>query len=848
MNENEELKEEQNQGQNPVQNPGQGQNEYNEQMVAMQREMAAMRATIERLQGQPVQQGQPMQPQAPQGQPRPMQMQQVPPYQAPPAQPRPQPQMSKPQMNPMQYYVPGVYSGQAQGQIRPQGQQMQPQAPQGQPMPQQGQPVQPRQIPPQMQQSPQQAQPVYGQQPAPQPRPVQQPSYVQQIQQGQPTYGQQPVSQPRQMQPQQIPPQAYIQPMMQPPVQKKHKNLEVDIGTIVMGIVASVLILIGLTLFAVAIWGDIDEIIKIIMMFAVSVAILTVGLIGYIKSKNGFFTSVTGCGVGAMYISLFTTYGYFEMMNPYVLFAILAVFTVGVFFIGRKKSIVFKVIGEVAILVSACFGVYIMGQIEGESDSFTIYMVMTAFVIVLSVFYTEMNRTKGLLHNLPGITLSFISAVVLSFISGYHFQMPEVTAVISLSVWSLFFLYLAFAYVRRIEKENKNTGVSAIYAVFVMLLLLINMIMLFNSSDADPVSIYILMAIFHIGLWGITEMRRKKDIVRGISVVMILVLLLAAVASFGSFFEVLGVGIVALPVILLGYLMKDKFYIVISFILLILFGLETDTEYQSKFFFLVLIIWSVCIIAQLLFLSIMKQVYHCAWKILSYLSILVFMFRAVRELPAITDLSVMMAFAYMYGLMVILTILVLLTPFSKSWIQAGERENPVVITAAAVNAVLLITGIVLQFLPLSVIPHICVMVFLVVAAVTFLLPIYAVYGKHTGFAIYNGMKFILISLCIVLGWQGEGYLISVLWLILAVVFVGLGFGWKKQGVRIFGLVLSLICICKLLIFDIRYDNSILRATSFIICGVLCFGINLIYIIADKNMKKAEKAAGQIGEQ
>lgn len=51
----------------------------------------------------------------------------------------------------------------------------------------------------------------------------------------------------------------------------------------------------------------------------------------------------------------------------------------------------------------------------------------------------------------------------------------------------------------------------------------------------------------------------------------------------------------------------------------------------------------------------------------------------------------------------------------------------------------------------------------------------------------------------------------------------------------------LLCVVKLVLVDIRYDNVLLRAAGFFVGGILCFGISLVYNLVDKWMGRRENA-------
>ena len=93
---------------------------------------------------------------------------------------------------------------------------------------------------------------------------------------------------------------------------------------------------------------------------------------------------------------------------------------------------------------------------------------------------------------------------------------------------------------------------------------------------------------------------------------------------------------------------------------------------------------------------------------------------------------------------------------------------------------------------------------------------------------------LLVLFC---GFSLPKVLLSVGLLVLAVLLILFGFWKSRKPVRIYGLILVLVSICKLILLDISYGKLELRAFSFLICGVICFGISFLYNRMDKNNSK-----------
>ena len=82
----------------------------------------------------------------------------------------------------------------------------------------------------------------------------------------------------------------------------------------------------------------------------------------------------------------------------------------------------------------------------------------------------------------------------------------------------------------------------------------------------------------------------------------------------------------------------------------------------------------------------------------------------------------------------------------------------------------------------------------------------------------------------------EGYVISCLLLVLAILFVLAGFPLRLAPLRIYGLCLAMFAVIKLLMIDVEHDNSMETVLCFLGAGILCFAINFIYNHVKKRFK------------
>jgi apolipoprotein N-acyltransferase len=105
--------------------------------------------------------------------------------------------------------------------------------------------------------------------------------------------------------------------------------------------------------------------------------------------------------------------------------------------------------------------------------------------------------------------------------------------------------------------------------------------------------------------------------------------------------------------------------------------------------------------------------------------------------------------------------------------------------------------------------------------------------KRLIFGIYVGVKFTILLWVILSSYQMPSMASSIGGLMLAAVGIALGFYKNYRSLRIYGLVLSMFSVVKLLLIDISYTNPLGRAAGFFVCGLLCFAISVLYNKLDR---------------
>ena len=734
-----------------------------------------------------------------------LQSQQMPIQQVPPIQPAPMQQMSA---------VPPVQQS-SQAQAGGSQQTIRPQVPQGQY----------RQVPPAMSQ--QQVPP-------------------QQYRQGMPQTVQ---ASPMQMAPM---PMAPVQPQPVNPAdyglrapgqagrEHNYGSMENKIGTS-MGIVASILIFVGIVLFVTLVYSSLTDIVKVICIFAFSFAILAAGTIIMRRKVNAFTMSVTGCGMGAVFLSLFVTHIYFGMINRFVLYLMIAAWAGLVYFFFSKKSYVFKLIGQIGITAAVLFGCfsleYSVNLLDLNTNSWwSQYIFLLAFFIIISAFYLLIKPENTVPKAAPLVVLDYLSITALAATGLNSSHKPAALVFVTI----LYMFFLLYLYVLTAEKNSTVPTLGIIYLFMSMYTCYVSFDIIYvldlpkESAGLFALHILVLASAFAA---EIIRGRRKpdNDAIHIIMTVVLYVFLLNKTAMFEPLYNIMGLGIYIFPMLAAAYCFKDKTALSLSYVTMFLFVFFCG-EYLT--INIIAAVLAAAVSGVLLYRDkkMYSQYFKCIWYLVSLLLIITYFARTADRL----DMRLSTNLAWVYIIAALINTVAAHVWLVADWSRkTSEKEKSVQCVCGVLNIILMLIGLIMldnnYDWPLN-------MIMLVVVAGVFGNNIKTIYERHKNnplAGIYTGAKLSIFIYSALHAYSFTGPYVSIGWLVLSIALILSGFKWQYKYLRIYGLFLSMFSIMKLLVFDISYDNPIIRAGSFLVSGGLCFIISLLY-------NKYNKKEGQSG--
>lgn len=595
----------------------------------------------------------------------------------------------------------------------------------------------------------------------------------------------------------------------------KKRDMEKTVGKSIMGILASGLIFISLILFATLLLPYFNNTAKMITTYAISFAFTGIGLFKLKKDKNNkFFVALTGCGIGAIYISLLLSNMYFKVIGDTALYFLICLWSVGVCLLARLKNKVFQIIGELGILVSVIFGCILCNQ---DSDKLKFLVLIIYYIISSRLFYFTHYR-KEFIENMTHHVFNIINCIVLMISSlgivRYEKNITNITLVILLI---LAVISVCEAFIHKLEKSNISFGVIA-STYICMIFCLVEGIL--DNQTAYAIIAYMIFLLF------MSVLQFKKVNGKVGKNIIYLILIIMAITSLNSYDSLYDYGLIpmlVIPLLLLGFYNKNS---MCKYTTLVLLFLYTFTSYYiGERLHFGLELTAFVLIFYLIYRC--KEQYSRAFKYFAHTAMLFFLVMRIGDITG--DVAAYMVVAGF-------NIVMLKSCFGKN-ILTSERENPALYHI--VNLITMIYGMGILGANWNPVEH---FILILIVVTTFMVNTKNILNKrnHVFAGMYVGFKFTTLMIVILNSFDAVNYVISIACFVFAILSIIIGFKKDYKSLRIFGLILSMISTFKLIMIDITYDNTLGNAISFFISGILCFVISLIYNYIDGKVKRGNQ--------
>lgn len=263
------------------------------------------------------------------------------------------------------------------------------------------------------------------------------------------------------------------------------------------------------------------------------------------NQSNKFYTVLTGCGIGSLYISLLLSDLYFKVIGDVTLYILIILWAVLIKYLPGLKNIVFHIIGQAGIFIAMILGTALCVH---DAD-YTKFFVLTLFYFISAFVFSGKGRGDYAL-NLCNRICKALNLIVFAF--GFALMEPAPLRTANMIVIMLYILAeFYFSY----KKEYRH-------GLIFQLLTMVNyvtLVWLFFLAEFFPEnSSYIFMYITAVSL--LFYVHKKHTAYEIISEIFFLAMIYLGCHNHPFIHEHLYAYLTVIPAMLYGKMRSRKLY------------------------------------------------------------------------------------------------------------------------------------------------------------------------------------------------------------------------------------------------------------------------------------------------
>ncbi|SFR66708.1 Predicted membrane protein [Pseudobutyrivibrio sp. NOR37] len=610
------------------------------------------------------------------------------------------------------------------------------------------------------------------------------------------------------------------QKVVEPVVSKNQQQtgkLERFIGKNTMAAGASVLIFIALAMFATVIVPVLTDEIKMVAMFLFSFGLIGVG--EKFTGKNKGFIALTACGVGSLLISAIISYSYFEFYNFIVLYILLLLWDIFVSYLGIKRSLIFSAIGQIGILVSMCLTIDFLGS-DFNLTFMMILFLLTELPFIIANFVKKQYYGYFIMW-CGGVVITSIitlyALIVYKFSNLEYYPMGIDWIGFILAIFFVVFTGVVADRFVKTDNEKAFSFVQLLITTFVVNHVLLAQIICRHEGFHLMKEMWILsiaIDVFAIALFE-KYLLSYSDKTMGIIFQVFCVVSILGTILINSTIE----GFILVPLIAAGLLyygrkLQHVHFRILAGVLALYPVVNFDRDSWLR-----IICELVCyglLLADVIFENKKAKAvkYNNVAYAIGYLVLIDFI--------NVIDSNVWLNYDIKNIIILGISLVIQLVVLNKKWTSIDEEDN---VVFWIINSLLMVGAIA----ALGVADG-------AVETTLLSLILLGLFGVNTtnlvrinpGFGLYIVIKYTVAAIIILGVCSAPGFVFSITYLLIAITSIVIGFKKENKPIRIYGLVLSMFSIVKLILWDISYNSLPIRALGFLVCGMLCFAISFIY--------------------
>lgn len=666
-------------------------------------------------------------------------------------------------------------------------------------------------------------------------------------------------------------------------------DMESWLGRKVIGVLASLLVFIGLIFLGVLAYEHITETVKIISMYVTSAAISGLGIWLTNKKRNNFTLALLGCGCGSFFISILLTHIYFNKINDITAFSLLLVWMAATLLLSKKyDSIQLSVVAHIGMAVSICFA-FGLGLTDGKLGILLIYQAAAIAVILLgNIFCYRRTYNFGVFISLALtiVTSAFMWGRFTSYnaaeIAEYPFTTGLSTAFvagvfIAQFIGGSFLSYLLSVSTTRLKNSDGQIAIHFANKILWVISLFMNVYyMVLRVAGAEgmnqmgeygfnavltAVLITLAAILIHAGLTIVLSLKYNFSgmletisilLLSGVASILMIILWSAnpGIEVNGFLPRISWLFLISLLLILAKHITENKAYSIGAACII---GIDALFMFESGYRVLNDL---GSILLPLVYLAFYNFIIWLQWYLLDSCGRVSFNKPARLACFFLTEFSLVSVFAtssltYKTEILLItLTVLNILLYFIRF---DRENDNSSVMRWVFGANEFVLLSVVSGFIAYAHKDQTSWVLYMILSALAFGLAFMRIRKVLEGSSdivenIWTGIKLTVLVLAVIrgnTGWFEQAYIFSVVCMLTALLCIILGFIGKAKMLRYYGLALTMMCILKLVTYDVTNLNTLLRVLAFIGGGVICFIISAIYNYTSKRLAANEDKAAAV---
>lgn len=633
---------------------------------------------------------------------------------------------------------------------------------------------------------------------------------------------------------------------------KKNVNVEQFIGKNVMAIVASLLIFISIVILCGSVIPYMNDLVKTGLIFGVSTLFMIIGIGLMCYKKNAWSITLTSCGLVSIYISALASNIWLETLPDIALYSVTIIWAIVAIILSKTYSSIFEVICISGLAVSSFLDsvnyIYYYDIFSKVSPASTLTLGIVGYIIFLigkKYKNSWLAIPKDIFVTIFSIRITQTLIHIIAYTANNGYTQELVISTIS------FLLILSLATYYNCIRHTKYNIQKAdfVFTILSMIFILTTasqtvwVVMDYNLEDT-PLSQIILIVNSILALtfiWLTVKAYKDNDVIDIVkSVLSLIAISVWLYISYGGLSVTHIIGFVPLILIMevIGFKFKNTLLKIMS---LILFLISNFVKYTDRYENIDLgITWQI-ILSLLTFIGIMiiiqkfKEQYTDWFKglalIIGLIGTVIIRFSSLEYLFEYT--IILRTIQYILVLAIILS--VLFTPLGLDPITNKENKSIHVMFRILSELFIAVTSLTLLFnYSTKGIKLEAILMSIVLIGFTLINTRNRLGVQYREFnALYNIFKLTIVSWLIILVLLHISPAVSAVSILISVLGIIVGFKFKLEYIRIYGLILSILSIIKISFIDIKLEGSLGTAICMFICGVLCFCISFTYSRIDK---------------